>query len=163
VNDAGHIVYGLGAIKGLGEGPIEAIQEARQSGEPFKDLFEFCKRIDLKKLNRRALEALIRAGALDGMGPDRAVLMASLEEAMKAADQAAENANAGMFDLFGAIDAQEARPPTWAKVPPWTPDEQLQGEKDTLGLYLTGHPHRPVRGRARSFYQLSYLRCETRQ
>lgn len=140
VNDAGHIVYGLGAIKGLGEGPIEAIVEARHSGAPFKDMFEFCKRVDLKKLNRRALEALIRAGAMDGMGPDRAVMMASLEEAMKAADQAAENANAGMFDLFGTIEAQEERPPAWAKAPAWTPDEQLQGEKDTLGLYLTGHP-----------------------
>lgn len=140
VNDAGHIVYGLGAIKGLGEGPIEAINEARQSGAAFKDMFEFCKRVDLKKLNRRAMEALIRAGAFDGLGPDRAVMMASLEEAMKAADQAAQNANAGMFDLFGAIDAQEERPPAWAKAPAWTPDEQLQGEKDTLGLYLTGHP-----------------------
>lgn len=140
VNDAGDIVYGLGAIKGLGEGPIDAIVEARRDGKPFKDLFEFCKRVDLKKLNRRALEALVRAGGLDGLGPDRAVMMASLEEAIKSAEQATENANAGIFDLFGAIDAQEDRPPTWAKVPAWTADEQLQGEKDTLGIYLTGHP-----------------------
>jgi DNA polymerase-3 subunit alpha len=140
VNDDGHIVYGLGAIKGLGEGPIDAIVEARDAGGAFRHLFDFCKRVDMKKLNRRALEALIRAGALDDMGADRSVMMASLDDAIRGAEQAAENANFGMADLFGALEPAEDQPPRWLKAPAWTPDEQLQGEKDTLGLYLTGHP-----------------------
>ncbi|MDX1694358.1 MAG: DNA polymerase III subunit alpha [Ketobacteraceae bacterium] len=140
VNDAGQIVYGLGAIKGLGEGPIEAILEARRSGEPFADLFEFCRRIDLKKINRRSMEALVKAGALDELGPDRATLMASLEEATKAAEQHAANEDAGMGDLFGEIIETESSSGEWVKVRPWSDDERLQGEKETLGLYLTGHP-----------------------
>ena len=140
VNDAGQIVYGLGAIKGLGEGPIEAILEARYSGERFKDLFEFCRRIDLKKINRRSMEALVKAGALDELGPDRATLMASLEEATKAAEQHAANEDAGMGDLFGEIIETESSGGDWITVRPWSDDERLQGEKETLGLYLTGHP-----------------------
>ena len=140
VNDAGQIVYGLGAIKGLGEGPIEAILEARRTGERFRDLFEFCRRIDLKKINRRSMEALVKAGALDELGPDRATLMASLEEATKAAEQHAANEDAGMGDLFGEIIETESSTGEWVKVRPWSDDERLQGEKETLGLYLTGHP-----------------------
>src|SRR5690606_41550240 len=102
--------YGVGAIKGLGEGPIEAIVSARgDSNEPFSDLFDFCRRIDLKKMNRRSLEALIRAGALDQLGPnksmeDRATLLATLPDALQAAGQDARNAEAGMGDLFGGAD-----------------------------------------------------------
>ncbi|CBL46418.1 DNA polymerase III alpha subunit [gamma proteobacterium HdN1] len=140
VNDANHIVYGLGAIKGLGAGPIEAIIEARDAGAPFTDLFEFCRRVDMKKLNRRVLEALIRSGAMDGMGPDRAIMLASLDEAAKAAGQAAESADAGMMDLFGELGGAEEFTPAWSVAKPASPDELLQGEKDTLGLYLTGHP-----------------------
>ena len=140
VDERGRIIYGLGAIKGLGEGPIEAILEARNSGKPFRDLFEFCLRVDMKKLNRRALEALIRAGALDELGPDRATLMASLNEATKMAEQASKNQDIGIVDLFGAIEEETAAEPVWAKVKPWSDDERLNGEKDTLGLYLTGHP-----------------------
>ncbi len=140
LNDAGEIVYGLGAIKGLGEGPIEAILEARKNGENFANLFEFCRRVDLKKLNRRAMEALIRAGALDKQGPDRATLMASLSDAMRYAEQENLNEDIGIVDMFGAME-QEARPePEWIKVKPWNDDERLNGEKETLGLYLTGHP-----------------------
>lgn len=140
VDDRGRIIYGLGAIKGLGEGPIEAILEARNSGAAFKDLFEFCRRIDMKKLNRRSLEALIRAGALDELGPDRATLMASLTEATKFAEQESKNQDIGIVDLFGAIEEETQADPEWVKVKPWSDDERLNGEKDTLGLYLTGHP-----------------------
>ncbi len=140
VNDQGHIVYGLGAIKGLGEGPIEAILEARSGQSPFKNLFEFCRRVDLKKLNRRSMEALIRAGALDKMGPDRATLMASLSEAMRYAEQENKNKDIGIMDMFGAADEEEQPELEWTKVKPWSDDERLNGEKDTLGLYLTGHP-----------------------
>lgn len=142
VNDDGEIVYGLGAIKGVGEGPIEAIVEARADGGEFTDLFDFCKRVGSKKLNKRVLEALVRCGALDKLGPDRAQLWAAIPEALKAADQNERNQSAGMFDLFGEVEAEQPRDPyaEYMKLRKWTDKERLQGEKDTLGLYVTGHP-----------------------
>ena len=141
VNDEGEIVYGLGAVKGVGEGPIEAIVEARQTG-PFKDMFDFCKRVGSKKINKRVMEALVRCGALDKLGPDRAQLWAAIPEALKAADQNERNQSAGMFDLFGDMEAEDPRDPyaDYMKLRNWTDKERLQGEKDTLGLYVTGHP-----------------------
>ncbi|EJT85120.1 DNA polymerase III subunit alpha [Pseudomonas putida S11] len=157
VNNDGRIVYGLGAIKGVGEGPVEAIVEARAQGGPFKDLFDFCERIDLKRVNKRTLDALIRSGALDRLGPhfhdeikayhanidiNRATLLSALGEAIKAAEQAAHTADSGHVDLFGGM-FEEADADVYAnhrKVRELTLKERLKGEKDTLGLYLTGHP-----------------------
>ncbi len=146
-NEEGHVVYGLGAIKGLGEGPIEAIVQARDEGVVFENLFDFCRRVDMKRMNRRSMEALVKAGALDQLGPnqhfnDRASLLASLPDAMKAAEQASEDEAAGMGDLFGgpAADDQAVAAVVWKTRPPWNDDERLNGEKDTLGLFLTGHP-----------------------
>jgi DNA polymerase-3 subunit alpha len=138
-NDAGEVVYGLGAIRGVGEGPVASLLAAREADGGFKDLFDFCRRIDLRKLNKRSLEALIRAGALDDQGAHRAVLMASLENAVAAAEQQARNDDCGMVDLFG--DVLEAAPSgEWSEAMEWSEDERLQAEKETLGLYLTGHP-----------------------
>jgi DNA polymerase-3 subunit alpha len=167
VNDDGRIVYGLGAIKGVGEGPVEAIVESRQSG-PFKDLFDFCERVDLKRINKRTLDGLIRSGALDRLGPffhdepkayqanidqNRAVLLASLEEAIKAAEQTARTLDSGHIDLFGGLfveaDADVYAPHRKAR--PLTLKERLKGEKDTLGLYLTGHPIDEYEGEIRRF------------
>ncbi len=138
------VVYGIGAIKGVGESAIEAMLEARRKEGPFRDLWDFCRRIDLHKANRRVLEALIRAGALDGLGPNRATLMAQLPMALKLAEQHKEMQAAGQVDLFGgAVDsvAAEPDPQLAARVwDEWEEDERLQGEKETLGLYLTGHP-----------------------
>ncbi len=103
VNEQGHIVYGIGAIKGVGEGPIEAIIEARTQKGLFVDLFDFCAKVDLKKLNRRVIEKLILSGAMDKLGPHRAAIMASLEEAMKAAEQHAKAEAVGQSDLFGLL------------------------------------------------------------
>ncbi len=152
VDDAGNIIYGLGAIKGLGEGPVESIIAARNQ-KPFKDLFDFCARVDPRKLNKRALEALIRSGAADNLcdaGSDksidhrRAVMFAAMSEAVKTAEQAAANNSAGMMDLFGdVIAASNADTDVYSdfrRVRTWTIKERLQAEKDTLGLYLTGHP-----------------------
>ena len=139
LNDAGEIVYGLGAIKGLGEGPIEAVLQGRQEGA-YRNLFDFCRRVDLKKLNRRALEALIRSGALDAQGFDRATLMANLSAAIGHAEQEHENQAQGMMDMFGAAATADEDDPEWLVAKPWTDNERLAGEKDTLGLYLTGHP-----------------------
>ena len=139
LSDPGQVIYGLGAIKGVGEGPVESLLVSRRQDGPFTDLFDFCRRVDLKKLNKRALEALIRAGALDEQGAHRAVLMASIEAAVAAAEQQARNADIGMVDLFG--DVHEAGPAgEWAEALAWSEDERLQAEKETLGLYLTGHP-----------------------
>ena len=152
VNDDGHIVYGLGAIKGVGEGPIEAIVAARNEGGGFKDLFDFCERVDAKSINKRVLEALIRSGAVDLLGPalgdkeklgfNRAILEAAQAEAIKAADQAAKSLDSGHMDMFGALvpaGEEEVYDP-YLKVHEWTDKIRLTGEKDTLGLYLTGHP-----------------------
>jgi len=137
------VIYGLGAIKGVGEGAIEAIVGERQAHGPYRDLFEFCRRIDLKKTNRRVMESLVRAGALDGLGANRASLMLQLPLALKLAEQHHEMQAMGQNDLFGMSDPQPAQ--TFSQVVPdnveeWEDEQRLQGEKETLGLYLTGHP-----------------------
>jgi DNA polymerase-3 subunit alpha len=135
------IIYGIGAIKGVGEAAIQSIIDQREENGVFKDLFDFCNRIDLKKANRRVLEALIRAGALDKLGPNRAVIMASLEESVKSAEQFKRNSELGQNDLFGAPSEENAEQNIqFAKVRPWPEGRVLEGEKETLGLYLTGHP-----------------------
>jgi len=141
VNEQGHIVYGIGAIKGVGEGPIEAIIEARNAGGAFYDLFDFCARVDLKRLNRRVIEKLILSGAMDKLGPHRASLMATLEEAMKAAEQHAKAQAVGQNDLFGLLAPEpENSAKAFKQVPVWPDEVWLEGERETLGLYLTGHP-----------------------
>lgn len=141
VNEDGHIVYGIGAVKGVGEGPIEAILDARDRDGPFRDLFDFCNRVDIKKLNKRVMEKLILSGAMDRLGPHRAALMATLEEAMRAAEQHAKAQAVGQVDMFGVLteeidDVKKA----FANVPHWPDKVWLEGERETLGLYLTGHP-----------------------
>ncbi|WP_346795776.1 DNA polymerase III subunit alpha [Halomonas sp. Bachu 37] len=143
VDDEGRVVYGLGAIRGVGEGPIGAIVDAREKDGPFVDIFDFCRRVDPKRMNKRTLEALIRAGALDTLGPNRAVLCAALEDALKAAAQNQANQNLGMLDMFGEAFVDESQADGYADyrhTREWTDRERLAGEKVTLGLYLTGHP-----------------------
>ncbi|MGV2871657.1 DNA polymerase III subunit alpha [Colwellia sp. E150_009] len=153
VNDNNQIVYGIGAVKGVGEGPIEAIIAARQAGGPFVDLFDFCARLDLKKTNKRVLEKLVKSGAMDALGPtykltsdgknlpNRAVLFATLPEAIKAAEQHAKAESLGQNDLFGLInDEQTDSRQSFKDVKKWPEEVWLDGEKETLGLYLTGHP-----------------------
>ena len=141
VDETGAIVYGIGAIKGVGEGPIENIIEARNKGGHFKDLFDFCARIDLKKVNKRVIEKLIQAGALDRLGPHRAAMMASVDDAVKAAGQYHQAEAFGQTDMFGVLtEAPEAVEQAYAQVPEWPEKVWLEGERETLGLYLTGHP-----------------------
>ena len=158
VNDDGQIVYGLGAIKGLGEGPIDSIVAAAEDG-PFQDIFDFCRRIDLKKVNKRALEALIRSGAMDKLGPSRAQLMASIEKAIQQADQQSRNDAAGMIDMFGEMlhaGGEDDDPyADVADVREWPEKQRLKGEKDTLGLYLTGHPFDEYEKEVRRFVRSS--------
>ena len=141
VNDDNQIVYGIGAIKGVGEGPIEAIIAARKADGPFIDLFDFCARVDLKKTNKRILEKLIKSGAMDNLGPHRAALNGSLIEAIKAAEQHAKAQAIGQNDLFGLINEESTDTrQAFKEVPKWAEEVWLNGEKETLGLYLTGHP-----------------------
>ncbi|MDE1514441.1 DNA polymerase III subunit alpha [Vibrio sp. dsl-7] len=141
VDDNGAIVYGIGAIKGVGEGPIEAILAARQQQGYFKDLFDFCARIDLKKVNKRVIEKLILAGALDKLGPHRAAMMASVDDAVRAASQHHQAEAFGQADMFGVLtDAPEEVEQKYTQAPEWPEKVRLEGERETLGLYLTGHP-----------------------
>ncbi len=132
------IVYGLGAIKGVGEAAMQSVIDSRIQDGPYKDLFDFCHRVVLKKINKRTLEALIRSGALDCLGIERSSLMAQLPEAVQAAEQARSNRETGIMDLFGEVEEVQRKPAKPVK--PWSDEVRLKGEKDTLGLYLTGHP-----------------------
>jgi len=156
-NGADSIIYGLGAIKGLGEGPIEAIVAGREDG-PYTDMFDFCHRVDARKVNKRSVEALIGSGALDSLIDDRqipddvnpidfkrALLLANQHDAVKTAEQKSRNHDSGLTDLFGEDMMSASNDPGC----PYNYVEglrcvsfkdRLNREKDTLGLYLTGHP-----------------------
>ena len=139
------IRYGLGAIKGVGQGACEAIADERKRHGPFKDLPDFCRRVDSTKLNRRVLEALILSGSLDALAPNRASLMAQLPNAMKVAEQHLRDKQSGQNDMFGAMMGSVA-PVVQVDlpvVPDWPLEQTLQGERDTLGHYLSGHPTDP--------------------
>ncbi|MGX2969090.1 DNA polymerase III subunit alpha [Ursidibacter sp. B-7004-1] len=141
VNEKGEIVYGLGAIKGVGEAPVDAILEARDSGGIFKDLFDLTARVDLRKVNRRTFEGLIMAGAFDKLGPHRAALLKNLEDALKASDQHSKMEALGQSDMFGVLtETPEEVQNAYANTPKLSEQAILEGEKSTLGLYLSGHP-----------------------
>lgn len=145
VIDENTLAYGLGAIKGAGQAAIEEIIAARQSGT-FKDLFDFCRRLDLRKVNRRVIEALIKAGAFDKIGPHRASTLVSIDIAIQQAEQHARAKSLGQHDLFGGSSETVVAPEiAYINTPEWSEHDRLFGEKETLGLYLTGHPiHRYV-------------------
>lgn len=141
VDEQQRVVYGIGAIKGVGEGPIESIIKAREEGGSFRDLFDFCCRVDLKRTNKRILQRLIRAGAMDNLGPHRASLMATLEKAIRQAEQHLNAEKIGQSDMFGVLTTEpEAVEQEFVSVRKWSEAVWLEGERDTLGLYLTGHP-----------------------
>ncbi|RNF86364.1 DNA polymerase III subunit alpha [Montanilutibacter psychrotolerans] len=142
------IRYGIGAVKGVGRGACEAIVEARRAG-PFVDLLDFCKRVDSGKLNRRALEALTQAGALDRLGRNRASLMLQLPEVLKATDQLARERAAGQVSLFGGGESAPALRLDLPEADEWPLAQLLSGERDTLGHYLSGHPFDPYRDELR--------------
>ncbi|MBK8068799.1 MAG: DNA polymerase III subunit alpha [Rhodanobacteraceae bacterium] len=134
------IRYGLGAIKGVGFPATEAIAKERGRGGAYRDLYDFCQRVDLSKLNKRVLEALIFAGALDALGPNRASLLAALPDALKAADQRSRDGAAGQVDLFGVSSAAAAPPPPMPRLPEQPLIDKLKAEYATLGWYVSGHP-----------------------
>jgi DNA polymerase-3 subunit alpha len=136
VEGAQGIRYGLGAVRGVGAQAVEALVAERRSGGEFTSLAQLCQRIDLTRMNRRALEALIRSGSLDGLGANRASLMAGLDAAVLGGEQAMRASAAGQVDLFGGSSSA----PVAAVHADWSESVRLAGERETLGLYLTGHP-----------------------
>jgi DNA polymerase-3 subunit alpha len=135
------VQYGLGAVKGTGQGAIEAIVRARREGGPFTSLFDFCARVDRKQLNKRVVEALVKAGAFDALHPERSAMLASVGLALDWADtQAAHADQGGLFDFGGDDDhgASTQEPPLIA-AEPWSIKERLTLEKGALGFYLSGH------------------------
>jgi DNA polymerase III subunit alpha len=140
------ILYGLGAIKGTGLAAIELILESRESKGPFKNLFDFCARLDLRKVNRRVVESLIRGGAFDTLESNRASLLASVNLAITAAEQG--KANIAQNSLFGEEQTQKV---DMLHMDPWTPQQKLQEEKAALGFYFSGHPFTFFEKRVRPF------------
>ena len=143
IKDSG-ILYGLGAIKGVGRSAIDSIVEERATGGPYTSLEDFCCRADLHKINKRVLETLIRSGAMDVLDEDanRARMLHDLPRVLHAAEQTQRDLEAGQNDMFGSIQAPERPGVEASSVKPWPELAQLQAEKESLGLYLTGHPVR---------------------
>jgi len=147
--DAQSLRYGLGAIKGTGEAAIGAIVRARDAGGPFRDLFDFCERIDKRLVNRRVVEALVRAGAFDCLDPDRASLFASVGIALEAAEQRERNAQ--QVNLFGDAGGAGAERPALHRAERWDEGRVLKEEKTSLGFYLSGHPFSAYRAEVQRF------------
>src|SRR4029077_4344269 len=137
------IRYGLGAVRGVGRGAVEALIAEREGHGTYQSLEDLCRRLDLQKVNRRVLEALLRSGSLDGLGENRATLMERLGAAMQLGDQNTRAHEAGQNDLFGLASENSASPSPVRRGAPlaeWSQAVRLAGERETLGLYLTGHP-----------------------
>ncbi len=153
VKDDSTIRYGLGALKGVGHAAIDIIEHEREAHGVFKDLADFCIRMDLQKVNRRTMDVLIRSGSMDRLDPDqnRARMLHELPESLQAAEQSQRDRESGQSDMFGSVglgaagtssegDMQSSHTIEHQAIRPWTRLQGLQGERDTLGLYLTGHP-----------------------
>ncbi len=153
------IRYGLGGIKGTGESAVDCIVAARDEGGAFKDLYDFCERIDKRVVNRRAIEALVRAGAFDTINRDRAVMLASVGRALEAAEQRERNAQ--QVSLFGGADGVDMERPELVAVPAWDERRRLAEEKTALGYFFSGHPFNSVREEVRRFASVSLDRLES--
>jgi DNA polymerase-3 subunit alpha len=142
VRDEGTIVYGFGAIKGLGEAAIESLIDVRKHQGVGEGLFDFCRRMDLRRVNRRVLDALIKSGSMDEWGVDRALLNESIGKALQQGLQFHQNQGNRQTNLFDELDdSNEAGLLLACK--PWSMKQRLAGEKETLGFYLSGHPADP--------------------
>ncbi|MCX7627676.1 MAG: OB-fold nucleic acid binding domain-containing protein, partial [Methylophilaceae bacterium] len=143
--DERRILYGLGAIKGTGWAAIEVIMAAREQGGPFTDLFDFCRRIDLRKVNRRVIESLVRAGAFDSVDTNRAAVLATVGIAMEAAGQDVDRQDS----LFGEV--HDVPRQVMPRVAPWSERDKLAQEKAALGFYFSGHPFAAYKREISSF------------
>ena len=146
------IRYGLGAIKGSGEQAIEAIVVARESGGAFASVYDFARRVDRSRLNKRTVEALIKAGAFDCLDLNRASLLASVDRAFDFATASQANVNqGGLFDMGDDTHGSSHQEPDLVNAMPWGVKERLTQEKTALGFYLSGHLFDEVDREVRSF------------
>ncbi|MGC6416922.1 MAG: DNA polymerase III subunit alpha [Bradymonadia bacterium] len=142
----GKLLFGMGGIKGVGAASVEAIVEAREDGGNFESLFDFCERIDLKRINKKTMEALVKSGAFDSLEQPRARLMAAIDTAMERAQNAQRDRASGQANLFGMLasaseeESEDALPPELMRVEEWPEQVFLAHEKSTLGFYISGHP-----------------------
>jgi DNA polymerase III subunit alpha len=150
VTDVHQIRFGLGAVRGVGAGAVKSILEARESGGPFRSLFEFLERIDTRALNKRASEALIAAGALDAFG-HRSQLLAGLDGAYSEVQARQAEREAGQASLFGDASLLPRSEPSLPRVPVWDEPERLAREKEALGFFISGHPLDRYREVVRAF------------
>jgi len=133
------IRFGMGAVKNLGQSAVEAIAKAREEVGPFRSLHQLCEKVDLSAVNRRMIESLIKAGAMDSLEGTRSQKMAALDGAMEAGQRAWRDRESGQAGLFGEVPEEQADMPL-PNVPDWTDKEKLAGEKELLGFWVTGHP-----------------------
>ena len=148
--DDRQIYYGLGAIKGVGQGAIESIIGGRKDSA-YRSLDDFCARVDSSKTTRKVIEALIKGGAMDCFSANRAALMAHLPYALQAAEQQQNNLNAGISDMFGSISPGSEEEHVLPDCETWDEKQRLMLEKEALGLFLTGHPLAMVDAEIRQF------------
>jgi DNA polymerase-3 subunit alpha len=135
--------FGLAAIKNVGEGAVEAVLAARREGGPFRSLFDFCERVDLRALNRRVVESFVKSGSFDGIDPRRSALYGAIEGAMEAGQKGQRDREQGQSSLFGTLAGGETRVETKERIadaPPWSEAERLGFEKESLGFFISGHP-----------------------
>jgi DNA polymerase-3 subunit alpha len=136
------IRFGLGAIKNVGHGAIESVVKAREEGGRFTSIYDFCERVNLSAINRRALESMIKAGAMDSLGGNRAQLSEALDRAIDTGQRASRDralGQHGLFGMFGSGEEQKSELPL-TDLPDWTSEQKLAGEKEMLGIYVSGHP-----------------------
>ena len=142
----GKLLFGMGGVKGVGTAAVEAIVEARQADGPFENLFDFCERVDLKRMNRKTLEALIKAGACDCFDLPRARMFEAIDVALEQAQKTQRDRSTGQSSLFGMLEAPDTGqsdtelPPHIERVEEWSEQVRLAHEKSTLGVYVSGHP-----------------------
>jgi DNA polymerase-3 subunit alpha len=134
------IRFGLGAVKNVGQGAVEAIVTARNEGGRFKSIFDFCERVNMSAINRRVVESLVKAGAMDSLGGNRAQLTDAIDRAMESGLRSLRDREMGQAGLFGLIEDQKDHEYPLANLPQWTPQQMLEGEKEMLGIYVSGHP-----------------------
>jgi DNA polymerase-3 subunit alpha len=146
VNPQGEIVYGLGAIKGIGKGAVDMMLDQVRTNGPFKSLFDLCQRVDLRKVSRKVLEGLIGSGACDTWGINRGILIATIDKAIKSAERLAQNAMNGQQSFFSLMSShQTSAEEHYAELGTWNSHTQLQAEKEKLGFYMSGHPFEAYR------------------
>jgi DNA polymerase III subunit alpha len=134
------IRFGLGAIKNVGQGAVEAIVAARAEGGEFSTIFDFCERVNLGSVNRRVMESLIKAGAMDSLKGNRAQLTDAIDRAMETGLRALRDREMGQAGLFGFTEEHKEQEYPLATLPQWTSQQKLAGEKELLGIYVSGHP-----------------------